>query len=150
MGALLVKSDQAETLVSTLKSCSKLCRFSNSPRGEGFTAIPCSRGVGRSLKEGTWACEPLQSLISQPPVNSASGGQLFSQPIPQSNCTFEERWRRVLYGKLSALGCFSKPQTLTPFLKAIHLTWAISPAFFPWSCVLPWNLHQIPKVALRN
>lgn len=44
--------------------------------------FPVPRGVGRSLREGTRVCEPLQSLTSQPHVNSASGGQLFSQPLP--------------------------------------------------------------------
>lgn len=141
MAALLMKSDQAETLLSILKSVMlKALQIFQLPQSWWThsrlydsirSPFPVPQGVGRSLREGTRACEPLQSLTSQPPVNSASGGRLFSQPIPQSDCRFEDQWRGVLYGKLSSLGCFSKSQIHTPFLKAIHLTWAISPAFSP-------------------
>lgn len=155
MAALLMKSDQAETLVSTLKSVMlkalQVFQLPQSWRTHSrlCDSIPVPWGVGRSLREGTRACEPLQSLTSQPHVNSASGGQLFSQPLPNLTVRLRNGGGGSLWEIVSSR-MFLKTMDLHPVFKGNSFDVSHLSCLSPRSCALPWNLHQTPKVPLRN
>jgi hypothetical protein len=103
-----MNSDQDEgySYLKSLKSCSMLCRSPKYPRAEGYTVIPLhslSPWCEQVSKTDYMSCarEPLQSFSAQSSVQSTSGGQLSSQPLPHSKFNFEEWWGRFLWDVIS-------------------------------------------------